>query len=233
MLNTSHVTFLISLPFLGCTAATPGARPHDMSTEEHEARAEEEDRQATAHARQYDSQADVERLRCRPGSSAARRDLVWSDICWTSVTNATNTHRRQAEEHRRHAANHRAASRALKEAEARTCAGIAPDDRDMSPFEHAEDIIGVGPLTIPEADARAKVPTERTVGAIVTFRALEGMTAEWLQRVVDCHLARNASLGHDVPEMPNCPLVPRGVEARVSSTSRSSARGRREVPSWP
>jgi hypothetical protein len=45
------------------------------------------------------------------------------------------------------------------------------------------------------------------------------MTAQWLQRVVDCHLARNAALGHDVPEMPNCPLVPKGVSATVTPTS--------------
>jgi len=44
------------------------------------------------------------------------------------------------------------------------------------------------------------------------------MTAEWLQGVVDCHIARDTSLGHVVPEMPDCPLVPRGVEAQVSTS---------------
>ena len=57
----------------------------------------------------------------------------------------------------------------------------------------------------------------------MTFRAVQGMTAEWLQRLVDCHLARNASLGHVVPEMPNCPLVPNGAEAHVSSTGNGFA----------
>jgi hypothetical protein len=51
----------------------------------------------------------------------------------------------------------------------------------------------------------------------VTIRAVPGLTAEWLQRVVDCHVARNAALGHVVPEMPYCPLVPKGVHATVSS----------------
>lgn len=49
------------------------------------------------------------------------------------------------------------------------------------------------------------------------------MTVPWLQRLVDCHLARNAALGHDVPEMPYCPLVPRGVSARVSAVDRGFA----------
>jgi hypothetical protein len=39
--------------------------------------------------------------------------------------------------------------------------------------------------------------------------------ARHLQREIDCHLARNAVLGHDLPEMPDCPLVPKGAEARV------------------
>lgn len=58
----------------------------------------------------------------------------------------------------------------------------------------------------------------RTAGAVVTFRAVPGLTAEWLQRLVDCHLARNAARGHVVPEMPNCPLVPKGAAATVRST---------------
>ncbi len=49
------------------------------------------------------------------------------------------------------------------------------------------------------------------------------MTTEWVQRVVDCHVARNASLGHIVPEMPNCPLVVKGAQARVTSTGNGFA----------
>lgn len=35
------------------------------------------------------------------------------------------------------------------------------------------------------------------------FRAVPGITAESLQRVVDCHLARNGAIGHETsaPEM--------------------------------
>jgi hypothetical protein len=93
---------------------------------------------------------------------------------------------------------------------------MSPDDRDMSPFDHREDITSVVALTTSGGGILTSKP--RTLGAVVTFRAVPGMTAEWLQRVVDCHLARNASLGNDVPEMPSCPLVPKGVAARVAST---------------
>jgi hypothetical protein len=61
------------------------------------------------------------------------------------------------------------------------------------------------------------------MGAIITFRAVKGMTAQWLQRVVDCHLARNAALGHELPEMAYCPLVPKDVSAHVSATDTGFA----------
>ncbi|MCI0570459.1 MAG: hypothetical protein L0Y66_06885 [Myxococcaceae bacterium] len=92
----------------------------------------------------------------------------------------------------------------------------------MSPFEHVEDIASVEELIIRTGGPKVG-PTAKLVGATVTFRAVPGMTAEWLQRVVDCHLARNAALGHVVPEMPDCPLVPKGVQAQVRSTGSGFA----------
>lgn len=137
------------------------------------------------------------------------------------MTNPTAAHLRAAEEHRKHAADHRAASAALREAEALSCVGLRNSDRDMSPFEHTEDIAAVEPIH--ERVGSLKTDAEHTVGVTVVFRAVPGMTAEWLQRVVDCHLARNAALGHEVAEMPDCPLVPRGVSAHVSSTGSGFA----------
>jgi hypothetical protein len=40
---------------------------------------------------------------------------------------------------------HRAAPEALREAEARACAGVAPVERNASPFYHREDILRVEP----------------------------------------------------------------------------------------
>ena len=52
----------------------------------------------------------------------------------------------------------------------------------------------------------------------MTFRDVPGLTRGRLQQIVDCHLARNAVLGHDVPEMSYCPLVPLGAKAQVNQT---------------
>jgi hypothetical protein len=196
----------------GCATTTPGARPHDMSAAQHEQEAQAHARTAETHATEYDPEARVSQKRCAGG------DRIGVEYpCWTSELNPTAKHRRAAEEHRRHAADHRAASAALRHAEARACVGINPDDRDMSPFVHVEDIVSVEELVDHARGGYAK-PHVRKVGARVTFHAVPGMTAERLQRMIDCHLARNASLGHVVPEMGNCPLVPKGVKAQVKAT---------------
>lgn len=124
-------------------------------------------------------------------------------------------------EHRRLAAVHRAAAEALREAEASACVGVSDDDRDMSPFEHTADIVGVADLEEELHAGRSTVP--HVVGATITIAAVRGLTAEWLRRSIACHLARNAALGHDVPEMPDCPLVPRGVTATVRSVGDAFA----------
>jgi hypothetical protein len=95
-------------------------------------------------------------------------------------------------------------------------------DRDTSPFDRRDDITGVTPATI-MVPPGGKSQTSQVVGATVTFRAVSGLTAEWLQRIVDCHIARNNALGNNMPEMPSCPLVPKGVSAKVSSTGNGFA----------
>ncbi len=199
---------LLMLSLAGGACATPGSRPEDMSAQQHQQRADSESWTAEKHQGQYEATARTTRERCRGQIEAPRLGVGLSDICWASVTNPTELHLAVAEAHRRRAADHRAAAAELGKTEERACTGVAPEDRDLSPFEHVEDIAGVEP---------------RTTGAVVTFRAVPGLTVESLQRVVDCHLARNASLGHEVPEMANCPLVPKGAEARVSSTGTGFA----------
>jgi hypothetical protein len=140
------------------------------------------------------------------------------DVCWVDIVNPTTEHRREAERHRKAAADHRAASQVLRDAEARACAGLSDHDRDTSPFAHREDIAAVAELDLPRRASYRTV--SHLAGATITFRAVPGMTAEWLQRVLDCHLARAAAVGHDMPEMPYCPLVPKGVTAAVSRVDK-------------
>lgn len=210
-MDSIHGSSLVALTVAlstACAGAAHGARPHDMSAASHETMAANEQTGASAHQAQYDPEAKKRIERCRGRSPAAG-----VDTCWTSVTNPTAEHLEHAEQHRKAAAQHRAAAQALRDAENRACVGVPDADRDESPFDHREDIESVEPLYV--GSSGGKNSSKRLVGATVSFRAVPGMTAQWLQRVVDCHLARNAALGHDVPEMAYCPLVPKGASAAV------------------
>ena len=109
---------------------------------------------------------------------------------------------------------------ALVQAEAGACAGLAEDDRDISPFAHARDIASVSELRQEKtSQSLTKQVVGGTTGARIVLRAVPGLTEQWLQRIVDCHLARNAALGHEAAstEMAFCPLTLRAAQARVSA----------------
>ncbi|MCK6502429.1 hypothetical protein L6R53_03370 [Myxococcota bacterium] len=202
-----------ALLLAGCAARNPGAHPHDMSAAEHDATAATLDAEADAAAANYDPTATETHRRCGGGKG--------SHPCWTVVTNPTDAWLAEAAEHRKMAAEHRAASEALRAAEDAACAGLDEDERAISPFQWAAaDIAGVEPFNVHRG---GKQPDEHLVGAVVTVRAVEGLTTEWLQRVTECHLARNAAVGHDMPEMPDCPLVPKGASVTVTSTGTGFA----------
>lgn len=207
-LSIAHVASLPLIVTVGACGHAAGTRPHDMSAPQHEAAAAQEDEQASEHAAQHDPKATTTEERCSAGKGR---------VCWTATTNPTARHVKTSAEHRELATQHRAASRALRDAEARACGGISEDDRDTSPFAHVADIRSVTELKGESQLRTGKVKTERTVGATITLNAVPGLTEEWLQRIVNCHLARNAAVGHEMAEMPYCPLVPRGAEATVRS----------------
>jgi hypothetical protein len=184
-----------------------------MTVAGHEQAAAAESQLAEAHAAEFDPQAQAGGMSCDDAS----RSPAGLPACWTDTINPTEEHRLQAEKHRELAARHRAASQALKDAEALTCTGISEQDRDMSPFFHHKDIQKVTELKGPVSAQSGKAQLQRTVGASVVIRAVPGLTQEWLQRIVNCHLARNAAAGGEMPELPACPLVPRGARASVKS----------------
>jgi hypothetical protein len=197
---------VLAAPFLLFLFGCAPSPKMPISASQHDALAAAEERAASTELTQAQIAVDAFATRCAAPKLTGGSD---AGACWTSIARARDEHRAAALEHSRRAAEHRAASRELRDAEARACAGLSAYDRDTSPFAHTEDILRV------ESLGRGHGTLE---GAVVTFRAVPGMSAAWLQRVIDCHLARNEAMGHDVPEMPYCPLVPRGVSATVSQT---------------
>jgi hypothetical protein len=205
--SMKSTTLATLLALAGCAASTPGAQPQDMSKAQHEQAAASHEQAADPHGAAYNPAAAVGTEKC----GDPRRP------CWTSVSNPTEQHKADAEKHRKMAADHRGAAQALRDAEAKSCSGIADSDRDISPFDRREDITNVAPYKT-ATPVGPKQQAEKLHGAVVTFRAVQGMTGEWFQRIVDCHIARNASLGNEMPEMTYCPLNVKGAKAKVSST---------------
>lgn len=213
---------LTIVPTVAC-AGDPGTRPHDMSAAQHQSAAEQEEAAGTAHGAQYDRAATKDSTICGQTGTIGPSTQT-GPPCWTSRTNPTAQHAEDAKRHRELAAKHRAASAALVEAEQKACAGIEEADRDASPFYHREDILSVKVAEeTPGGAYSVGKSAARTIGATVVFRPVPGLTAEWFQQEVNCHLARAAAVGHEMPEMSYCPLVLKGVIATVSSTGEGFA----------
>jgi hypothetical protein len=104
-----------------------------------------------------------------------------------------------------------AESRTIAQQEAKTCEGIPAADRDKDPLLAGADVRSVIQLRDVYSEA-----AEDFDGAAVVLRATPGLTAEWLARVVDCRLARNAARGSGNPDSADSPLSIPGVSALVT-----------------
>lgn len=188
----SRVAFVMSAAVVCGCAATGGtmtAAEHENAARQESARAESAQQRAQAACPGYESQ----------------------DACyryWTSFRNPTQRDFAAARKHRELAERHRQASQALRDAEARACVGVPAAERDISPFVHLEDIVAVEPIEVDRGG-------DSLSGVRVVFRPLPNMSADWLQHVVDCHLARNAVIGYGDESKDSCPLQVRNVTALV------------------
>ena len=120
---------------------------------------------------------------------------------------------KQWKSHMKLASQHHAAAQKLQAAEEHACAGLSQQERQLSPFGAPADIEGVD-LLYEGFSLRSGGAPE--VGAAVRLRPSSGVTRQWLQRLVDCHLARHATLGYPLPHMAECPLM-KGSVAAVST----------------
>ncbi len=170
----------------------------------------------------YDDRATAERAAARQLENQAADQAAGTPstcdptgVCWSSERNPANL--AEAARLRADAARDRSLSKELRAAEAKSCVGVSEADRDQGPFIHVEDISSVTPLygEPPESPALR--------GAVVTFKPVWGLTVDFLQRVVDCHLARSNALGYQLADVPNCPMATPGTRASVTKTSEGFA----------
>ena len=87
----------ITSALLFACAGDPGTHPHDASSADHQAMAQQEDRDADAH--------NAEAKASGPEQSTAKNGFQCGRAgCWTSSTNPTDQHKKDAERHRELAA---------------------------------------------------------------------------------------------------------------------------------
>jgi hypothetical protein len=155
---------LVSTLWLSC-ASTPGARPDDMSAEEHRAHAQDEEAKAEQHQVQFDPNA------------APEPDLRQAPALWDIVTyNPTEVHIEHARKHREHADDHRQAAADLEEFEEAKCKSFPAQTRKLCPL--------VGTVeTVADIDGGVKV------------RLSEKVNAEAALAHVRCHLAYGRKQG--------------------------------------
>jgi hypothetical protein len=201
-------TMTMSGALVGLMACTPTPMVSPESVAAHETTAARLDAIAADEEAHYDPNPLAP-----PRSGPCR---ATEEICWSSRANPTRRYLQHAAEHRREAEAHRAAASALRSAEAAACTGISDADRDESPFDHVDDILRVEPL---RGGVQRFLDAPQTEGVVVVFRAVPGMTAPWLEHLMDCHIARNASVGNAPTRMSHCLLVPRGVSATVTKVA--------------
>lgn len=151
--------------------------------------------------------------------------IVWSALaagCAASNVSAVeHEHAATTSRNAQEAELHRARARELRAAEQQLCEGIADGDRDLGPFAHPELIARVEPIL---ERAYAKAPPNVPVGAIVYLRATPGTTEQWLQRIIDCHLAHHAVLGEAFAGHHSCPMLStEPPEISVRSTANGFA----------
>jgi hypothetical protein len=94
------------------------------------------------------------------------------------------------------------------------CAEVPEADRDQGPFAHRDRIVAVEEL---QEKANTKV-APHPVGAAVYVRATPGMTQQWLDRIIECHVAHRAAAGL-APDA-DSPFVP---DAQISVSSRAGS----------
>ncbi len=201
-----------------CAAPKPIDRGHDrpLSVAEHQQEADRHEHEAEQQESLYRPEAanpNAQPLQCFDQPLAGvptdgTEAIPLMRPCWTVNNNPTAHHKQAAEAHLRAAAEHRAQAAELLGAEKQSCRGMGEQEISHSPFYHREDILSVKPYR-----------EGRTLrGAVVVFRRVPGLTADWMRRAIACHQARAAVMGYSTTFMSYCPLMLQGVAASVDNT---------------
>jgi hypothetical protein len=208
-----HTSLLFGISLFGWSlgCASTDLANNDLSARDHDKAADAEKAEAREHANRFDNKAAryVE-LYPEPLAGCDKATAASCSPHWAMTKNPTEYELSLAAAHLTQAKKHREAARALRDAEARACSQIAFRDRDLSPLLRQRDIERVEEI----GQSGGRGPLGQPAGAAIVFAAVSGLTAEVLQHIADCHIARNAALAFEQTD-DNDPLNVRGAQAKV------------------
>jgi hypothetical protein len=95
------------------------------------------------------------------------------------------------------------------------CRGVPDAERYVWMLTSRQEVLAVSEIK-PEESMIESMPTDPRAGARVLIAAGPGMTAEWLERIGKCHIARNAAQGYPQGATAS-PLDVKGAAVQVSS----------------
>jgi hypothetical protein len=95
------------------------------------------------------------------------------------------------------------------------CRGVPDAERYIWLLTNRQAVLAVGEIKPEESMVESFAPDPRA-GARVLLAAGPGMTAEWLERIGECHIAQSATRGYP-PGATQSPLDVKGAEVSVRS----------------
>jgi hypothetical protein len=175
-----------------------GPRVPTASVEEHRRLAYMAEELGIAHEALYDPSHTVPTIPCM-------------ELCFNPWTNPTDVHHNTAKRLWRLAKRHRRASRNLRVAEERACAGVPEHERDIDPFVDCANIMAI------------EWPQQQGDPFVVELAVPLGMVDEFRTSRA-CLVARNEARGHAFPEPDECPLLVCGVQADIVAIHEAGVR---------
>jgi hypothetical protein len=197
------MTKIAAILFVAACASAQQPQPvgyaeHMHAAETHEAKAMQLDKKARI------TEAPVRTYNCgdtvlADQTTVGGERLELATPCF-DATEETAVHEHWAAEHERNEAKRdRQAAANLVETELHSCQGIPERERQHSPFAHKSSI----------ASVEAYREGGKLRGVRISFKPVRGLTAEWLERDIQCQQARYATLGQPADYLPRDPtLVP-------------------------
>jgi hypothetical protein len=200
-------TLVLVSALAACAGPGQNTPEKPMSAAEHLAEAERHERQA-AHIDDQPAElagGDVSPTVAGVSTVSTSGGAPLTQPRWSYAMAPTMEHTLEAKRLREHAAQHRQLAKGLIEAEKHACSGLQQEDIDTGPFFHSHEITKV---TAVEEQGALR-------GARIRFAAVPGLGAPWMQRAVECAMARAAVLGYPQDYLRESPIMLENVSATV------------------